>query len=347
MVLTLSGLTEFASRAEAQPQNLDRWLLLQSANFQLYSESDVITSRETLKHLESFRAVLKRFSPEIKLVSSTPTRIFLFDSVSSYEPYKTSSQQGVNILGQFIRHRDGNYLTLQIGKNPLGALAVGGHEYVHHLVRTNFPAAPTWFDEGLAEYYSTFAVEAGVAIVGRPVERHLRQLIGPARLELDSLLKGEAPFLDPDGSERTEINYALSWALVHFLLSTESQMSGQLIDMLAGLSPPAGRNSNAADLGKAFSRGWHRLEEELESYVARAHFPVGKIPLQDLEVSLDPRLETIAPAALLTQLGFLAQYTEHESEALKHFEAALEFDPEHRGALKGLESMAFHEAITP
>ena len=346
LLLTLAGALDSTSQAQAQTRDLDHWLSFKTTHFQLYSESDIITSRATLKHLESFRAVLERFSPDLKLVSPAPTRIFLFDSVASYEPYKTVSQQGVNILGQFVHHPNGNYLTMQVGNNPLGALAVGSHEYVHFLVQTNFPSAPTWFDEGLAEYYSTFAIEEKVAIVGRPVARHLQKLIGPAHLELDALLRGDNPFVDQEDGDQTERNYALSWALVHYLLSTESDMSNQLIEVLAGLGGQAQPSDPAETLENAITRGRQRLEDQLAAYLTRAYFPVRKIPLQRLELSEDAPLERISPAELRTQLGLLARHTGHTEAAVSHFEAALEFDPELSEALAALATMGSSSAIT-
>lgn len=343
LFLTSFGTANLAVKGEALPLDLDRWLAFRSVHFQLYSESDVITARETLKHLESFRAVLERFSPDLQLVSPAPIRIFLFDSAASYEPYRSVSQHGVNILGQFVRHGDSNYITMQVGNNPLGALAVGSHEYVHYLVQTNFPHAPAWFDEGLAEYYSTFAVEEGVAIVGRPVTRHLRRLGDSAGMELDSLLRGNDPIVHQGEGDQTERNYALSWALVHYLLSTE-ELSDKLIEVLAGLSGRAEPADPADLLQIACSGGRYRLEAQLATYLARAHFPITRYPLRRLGVSLETRLETVSPPALLTHLGHLAKHSGRPDVAVGHFAAALDFDSEHSEALAGPAAIDSFEA---
>jgi hypothetical protein len=325
----------FDPGAMAQSRDLDEWLAFKSTHFQLFSAADTITSRAILQQLEALRAVFETMSPDLELASSDPPQIFVFDSSAAYEPYMTLSQGVLNILGQFIRHRDGSYLTMQVGNNPLGALKVINHEYVHLLIAANFPQAPKWFDEGLAEYYSTFAIEQQMAIVGRPVARHMRVLIGPERLEVDSLFGGDNPFVAVADSSQTAMNYALSWAVVHYLLSTESKASDQLVEMVVRSGLP---NGSDHDSETEPTKGWYDLEDRVATHLAQVHFPVGQIQLRRLDLDLDVQLETISPAVMLTRLGQLALSAGNKATALRDFEEALRADPDSQEARRGLDA---------
>ena len=204
---------------QAMPDDPATWTVIDSAHFEIYTDAGAERGLEIAQGLEQFWAVFARLAPELELRSPAPTKIFAFKDRQSFGPYKSRADGGGTfLLGQFLAHADGNYLTLDAGTRLVGSLAVVQHELVHYLVRHNFPEAPLWFNEGLAEYYSTFVVEGEVARVGSPIDRHLGWLERRG-VDLSTVLAADrrsAAYHEPG---QVGGFYAGSWALVHYLLS--------------------------------------------------------------------------------------------------------------------------------
>ena len=102
------------------------------------------------------------------------------------------------------------------------------HEYVHLLVGNALAEVPTWFNEGLAEYYSTYQMLGErEATLGRVHENHvfaLRERFIP----LTELLAVDHRSPLYNEGDRRNIFYAESWSLVPYLLLAAARQ-GQLV----------------------------------------------------------------------------------------------------------------------
>ncbi len=98
--------------------------------------------------------------------------MLVFKSKSSYKPFALP-----NAAGYFQKGQDVNYITLSTetyADNPFGIIY---HEYVHLMVDNTVGNVPAWFNEGLAEYYSTFAIEEDRKVhLGELIPYHLMTL---------------------------------------------------------------------------------------------------------------------------------------------------------------------------
>ncbi|MEO1368417.1 MAG: hypothetical protein AAFX50_14685, partial [Acidobacteriota bacterium] len=222
------------------------WHWVVSPHFRILTDAEPWSMARTVSNLERFRAAFARLAPGMRLHSPVPVRMIAFASHRSYAPYKNPPDP--RILGQFVRSLDGHHLTFHAGATD--DYSVDYHEYVHYLVDGNVPAAPRWFHEGLAEYYSTFEADEETVTVGLPVLRHLRWFAGDADADLRDLsyefsvlevLNGRAAH---DG-DKVGGFYAFSWALVHYLLSGPDERLVQTADFLAALA-------DGEEAGRAF-----------------------------------------------------------------------------------------------
>ncbi len=319
------------AHAELEPE---AWRALESASFRLLSNSDSALGTEILLDLERFRRAFAQLAPGLDSSFPVPTQIVAFRDGESYAPFKSESDSaGVRILGQFLGHRDGNYITLNADPRWSGGLGIVLHEYVHHIINQNLPGVPRWLNEGFAEYYSTFRVEGRFAVVGRPVERHLRwwrhnRVVSVLEVIGESL---DAAVHSVGGAGRY---YAVSWGLTHYLLS-QPHGTDTIASYLEAVASGADR---AEALLLILGVSARELEAELRDYVGAEFLPATSLALEALgEVGIT-EVES-SPATALTVLGELAARLGNERHAEELFYLALSHEPESAEALVGLASL--------
>lgn len=178
---------------------------LRSTHFALYSGGLTAKQAESsLSRLELLRAALIELHGD-SWVPSAPVTIFVPASEKQWHRLAgNSAEQGYFRSGS-RRH--------WIVVNPMAPFFddVLSHEYVHAVLHQALPNLPTWFEEGICEYYSTLELEhksgKSELLLGRPPTRRLRQLRGVMQIELAALSRAR---LDVD-------SYALAWAATYVL----------------------------------------------------------------------------------------------------------------------------------
>lgn len=329
--LALLALTAPAVRADVEEE---AWAHFESDSFRLLSNAETELSTGILLDLERFRKAFAQLAPGLDSSFPVPTQIVAFGDAESYAPFKSESDSArTRILGQFLGHRDGNYITLNADPRMSGGLGIVIHEYVHHVVNQNLPGVPRWLNEGLAEYYSTFHIEDRFALVGGPVARHLNWWRRNSDISILEVL-GEArnaPIHSLGGAGRY---YAVSWGLTHYLLSAESGthlLASYLEEVAAGAD-----KSEALLSVLGVSR--RELEARLRSHVAAESLPATRLALDELGKTMIEE-QGSSPAATLVVLGELAARLGNERHAEELLNRALGYQPESAEALAGLASL--------
>ena len=333
-VLTALALAALAAAARAQPSQPEEWLTVRSASFTVYSDAEPARAIEIAAGLERLRDAFAQLSPEVSLSSPVPTRILAFRDADSFAGYKTiADRDGLRILGQFLAHRDGNFIVLNADPGLVGALSTIQHEYVHELVQHNFPKVPLWFNEGLAEYYSTFVVEGEVAFVGRPVARHLRWLRTHPRFSLGEVLSATSESAAEHGAAAAGQLYAVSWLLVHYLLSGDAERldaAAELLYLLGRGAEPETAVYTALEVDAI------ELAERLREYLLRPLAQAGwRLPAGGAA----PAVESVSAGDLLSHLGDLLARQQKLGGAGRHYDLALAYDSFHAGAHSGLAAV--------
>ena len=327
----LAALSSQPAHAELEPE---AWRAFESASFRLLGDSDSASGMEILLDLERFRRAFTQLAPGIDSSFPVPTQIVAFRDGESYAPFKSESDSaGSRILGQFLGHRDGNYITLNVDPRWSGGLGIIIHEYVHHIINQNLPGVPRWLNEGFAEYYSTFRVEGRFAVVGRPVERHLRWWRHNRVVSVLDVI-GEASDASIHSVGGAGRYYAVSWGLTHYLLS---QPRGT--DAIASYLEAVASGADRADaLLLVLGISARELEAELHAYVGAKSLPANSLRVEELgEIGITEVKPS--PATVLTVLGELAARLGRERHAEELFDLALAYEPESAEALAGLASL--------
>ncbi|MDT7540186.1 MAG: hypothetical protein QOE33_90 [Acidobacteriota bacterium] len=302
----------------------DTWTSVRTKNFFLVGNASEKEIRQVATRLEQFRYVFSQLFPKANMTTPIPTTVVVFKSDSSYVPFKPLyNGKPSNVSGYFQPGEDVNYITLTSEKREENPYAVIFHEYSHLIVGNNMGDPPIWFNEGLAEYYSTFDVTNGdkKITLGIPVANHV-YLLRERFMPLEQLLR--VTHDDPAYNERDKqgIFYAESWALVHYLLQGNK---GQRVQQLARFSSllTAGKPL-AESFQQAFQMDFKTMEKELQNYVQNRNYRVEVFDLKeplvfDSEMTAAPVSEAEAQA----YLGDLMLHINRLDAAEKQLKASL------------------------
>ena len=326
VVAVVAGITLFpAPTFAALPGPGERWIDLRTPNFVIFSHIGERATRAIATDLEELHAVLGAFSPP-ELTTPVPTYIYVFRNDRDFRPYKPHRDgRPSSVSGFFTPRQHGNYIAID-GNARRDATAIVYHEYVHYFVANNLRGLPLWFEEGLAELYSTFRITGGTVQFGFPDPIHLMLLRNSSFIPLDELVTADHHSDLYNERDRKSMFYAESWALVHYLLVDSDERRRQTLAFLDLVR--AGVPVEDA-LARCLGTDLENLERELRMYGQRMVFDHLESPVS-VEVDHPVTVRRLSHADVLYRLGDLLLGRDGSgSDAQKHFEAAVEADPEH------------------
>jgi len=250
----------------------DKWTSVRSKNFLLVGNASEKDIRQVGVRLEQFREVFSRLFTNLNLNSPVPTTVVVFKNDESYRPFKPNA----NTAGYFQSGPEVNYITLKLEKefgSDQDPFAIIFHEYTHLLVNNTIGDVPTWFNEGLAEYYSTFSITDDQKIVmGRPIASHVYLLRENKMLPLRTLFQVDEKSPYYNERDKQSIFYAESWALMHYLiLGKDGQRVSQLSKFVNLMSAHVPMEQAFQE---AFAMTFEGMEKELRAYIQRDRYPI-------------------------------------------------------------------------
>jgi tetratricopeptide (TPR) repeat protein len=166
------------------------------------------------------------------------------------------------------------------------------HEFTHLLVEHTNVDPPLWFNEGLAELYSTVKPFDKRGAVGQVIPGHYYFLQQNKWLPLDTLLAVDRN--SPYYSERnqTGIFYSESWALMHMLmLSPAYRPQVEKVWQALAAKVPGG---NA--LSQVYAKTTAQVQKDLETYMRGTSFNAAVYNVKLENSAEEPDIE---PASLL------------------------------------------------
>jgi tetratricopeptide (TPR) repeat protein len=314
----------------------DTWTGVRSKNFYLVGNASEKEIRQVATRLEQFRDVFTRLFTKASFNSPIPTTVIVFKNDDAYRPFKPVVDGKVNkVAGYFLPGEDVNYITLTPASNGSDdPYRVIYHEYVHQLVDNNMGrgSAPPWFNEGLAEYYSTFEVSEDRKVhLGKFVENHLYLLRERKFIPLKELFEVNDYSLDRNKQEAKWLFYAESWALVHYLiLGNDGKRLPQMnvfLDLFARHVP------TEQAVAEAFQTDAAGLEKELHKYI-EGHVFQEKVATFERKLEFDSEMQAapLTEAEAERYLGDLLLHMGRYDEADARLAHALQLDPQLAGA---------------
>lgn len=307
----------------------DDWIQVRSKNFFVIGNASERDIRKVAARLEQFREAFRLAFKHVNLVSPIATNVIVFKSDSSYKAFKPKRSDGkidTFVAGYFQPGDDVNYITLSVQGDDTETFRTIFHEYVHFIIDTNFGRyeVPAWFNEGLAEYYSTFQIEQDQVVkLGLLVNDHLMMLNQSQMMPLSTLFSIRTEQLNNSGEHSRTIFYAQSWALVHYLI--QSGKSGSLNKFLDAVL-----NGTQAEpaFKAAFQQDYDSMEASLKSYVGQRKYQATQLTFsQKFATEADMQVSPLPGAMSNAYLGDLLYHIHRADDAEPFLLSALQADP--------------------
>jgi tetratricopeptide (TPR) repeat protein len=249
----------------------ERWSMVKTASLTVIGDQSPGALRDIADRLERFRVGVAALIHDADRPIPLPTVVFVFGARKSIQPFLPLARDGrpAAFAGYFHRDGDVNYIALSL-EGFDDNLPIVFHEYTHLLVRNAVRSVPIWLNEGLAEYYSTFALTSGgkTAEIGRPIVSHVR-LLRERYLPLSELITVDLSSQLYDEGVRQSIFYAEAWALTHYLMvevpEGPAAINRYVAELAAGSTP-------ALAFRNAFGTTPEVFDEQLRRYLAHPEF---------------------------------------------------------------------------
>jgi tetratricopeptide (TPR) repeat protein len=319
----------------------DAWVSVRTKHFFIVGNGAEKEVRRVAVKLEQFREVFTRLFPAAKFNTPVPTTVIAFKSDSSYAPFKIRA----NNAGYFQPGPDVNYIALTTeAKGQEDPFSIIFHEYTHLLVENTFASAPVWFNEGLAEYYSSFSItDDQKIVVGNPISSHVYLLREKKMLPLKTLFDVDYKSPHYNETNKQSIFYAQSWALMHYLILGRPGKVDQLGKFMELLSLKVPKEQA---FQQAFEVPFEVMERDLQNYIKQDRYPVVRGNFaRRLELDSAIEVTPLSEAEVQAYLGDLLVHS-NRKDAYAYLERALKLDPDLAMAHASLGLAYFREGKT-
>ncbi|MDX2042631.1 MAG: DUF1570 domain-containing protein [Acidobacteriota bacterium] len=315
----------------------ETWIKAKSKHFTLVGNADEKQIRKVGAELEKFREAVSRLSGIWQRRFTPLVTVFVFKDNETYEPFKPLYQgKPAEVSGYLQSDNNSAYITLTTDYRRQAPESIIFHEYVHFLTGGGQRALPVWLSEGLAEYFSTFAVTDGgkQIVIGRAIPAHLRRLREDKWLSMQSLLIADHDSQFYQELDKKTVFYAQSWALTHYLMSGDTDRQSQFRQFLNAVA--TGLSAETA-FKQFFQTSADELDVTLRDYIRRNVF-------SPQTINFDRKIETdetmiVAPlgdAEMKAYLGDLLWHIERTESGEFALERALAIDANQPLALSSL-----------
>jgi hypothetical protein len=283
----ISGLAVLLSAVLAIPATAAEppWLEIHSAHFTVITDAGEKKGREVAFRFEQMRSVFATLLGKERLNQPVPLTILAYKNDKTYyqiAPLRRgpgNDVQPIGASGFFVPGEDQDFIVLNTFEEE--SWRAVSHDFAHMLLNYNYPPAQGWFDEGLAEYFSSIRLDnKHIEIGGDPelVPSVRQDLLGnqsdarPPK-SLTELLDAQVWIGLPDlfsmkhdtsneGTHHT-LYYAESWIVIHYLLHEQKlPQTGEFFNLVLNERMPI-----EDAIQKAYGMTSAQLEQAVKDYL--------------------------------------------------------------------------------
>lgn len=291
-LLAVAAITTPGARAA------EKWLKLSSEHFDMLSCTGERDSKQLLVELEQFRMFFLSGFPATRAHDIRPL-IFVFDTRSQFQKYSPLQPNGKvkELNGVFLASPTEHRIAMVNDQLEQGLRTIF-HEYVHALVRARLTGKiPVWFNEGLAELYSSFEVRGDDIKTGSPHASHVITLNRTPLIPLPTFFAVDGSSKYYNENDKMNIFYAQAWALMHFIFcgTNNGAATSRSLETFTNLYDMPGITAQEA-FEKSFGMKYKKLERLLDDYMRAGKYRYGtaKIPAKPIRDKITTRPATPA-----------------------------------------------------
>jgi len=205
------------------------WLEIHSAHFTVITDAGEKKGREVVLRFEQMRSVFATLLTKDRLNQPVPLTILAFKDDKSYyqaAPLRhgpTGNVEPIDLPGFFLPGEDQDFIVLNLLEDE--SWRAVAPDLAKMLLSYNYPLAQRWFDEGLAEYFSSIRVDNKQVEIGADPKSLTGLLNTQPWIPLPDLFTTKPaakPATKPDALKSTESTHTLydaeSWIVMHYLL---------------------------------------------------------------------------------------------------------------------------------
>ncbi len=257
------------------------WLELHSVHYTVITDAGEKRGREIALRFEQMRAVFAILLGKDRLSESRPLTILAFKNDKTYYQLAPLRQgQPTQAPGFYLPGEDQDFIVLNLFEtDPWRAVA---HDFAIRLLNYNYPPAQGWFDEGIAEYFSSIQIDNRQVEIGGDPElqptvaedrvgnqrgtqpaKSLTEMLGAqVWLSLPDLFTVKHdPSIKNEGTHDT-LYYAESWMVMHYLLHQKKlPETGQYFGLFLNQHIPI-----EDAIKQAYGMGSTQLEQAVKDY---------------------------------------------------------------------------------
>lgn len=301
-------LTASASDAPAKERT---WLRVSSEHVVVYTDGSPFVAQWIVKAVDALQPIL-RDEPFGKGIDEIPPLEFvIFERTKDYRKFDGERSLRPTLVGYYMWRPFATVVALDASVSPYRSTI---HEYLHHVERYSGWALPRWFEEGLADYYSSLVpIEGGWAVGALP--KVYEEYWYPKAIHTwETLASGDTA---PE-------SYATCWALVHFLMTERPRAT--LVAFLEALE----RGTPAEDAVRSV------LDLEPETFERKiANYRTeGRFPWRTHDAADEARWETrpARPSEIAARKALLlSNLTERDRRSVKKWATIALGDDRERG----------------
>jgi tetratricopeptide (TPR) repeat protein len=337
-----------AAGARSNPNPADKadaWVEVTTPHFSVMSDDGEKTARRIADQFEQIRSLYSRaLSRNLRLDPGIPILIVAArneKSLSQLIPEYWAEKGHTHPAGIFVAGAEKNFIALRTDAQGEFPYLTIYHEYVHLIVSLNFQHFPLWLNEGFATFFGSATVAGKAGKLGQPNASELFVLSQTKLLPLDVLFRvgHDSPYYNE--AEKTNIFYAESWALVHYLMTDDVRKKKEnQIDKYIGLVEGGG---DPVDSAKLTFGDLGRLKKELDAYASRTSFAAYAVDLPEAAGAKPYSVRAVPRAEAVATLGEFDIGRGQLEAARSKMEEAIRLDPNLAATQEGMGLIFFRE----
>lgn len=259
------------------------WRRAESRHFVVYGETSEASIRQTSVDLERYDGVLRLLTGLKDDTPAVKLNIFLLSGTSDLAAVQPAFRNST-VRGFYTAQPDLiAAFAINTSVENLNGIEVINHEYAHHFMLQNFPAAyPTWFVEGFAEYVATIKVSDTGFEFGKFNNGRALTLAETGWTSMKEILT--QPLSKLRRGQVYDI-YAQGWLTVHYFYSDNAKKDS-LQQYLGALNDGAPNNEETLQkyTGFEFKKLDSALRDYMRRYLKYNKISGWKLPIADVKV---------------------------------------------------------------